>query len=320
MTTSRARCRVPLARRPSLRYERVGFSLDGPAARPSSHATPEARGAPLLPGRRHPGRAGKGGPGREDGPAAREPCSHWPPARARPSSPAISCVESPTPGSSGARCSCATATNCAPRGEGHPDAFGNDAAQVSWRQTAGTEERPRPRRHLPDARHRRPTAATSSSSALSRELFHPHRHRRVPPLRVGQVVKGADTQLQRRPDRPHRHAPPDRLPRRLPGGTADAITADNLSTSASRSTSTASPRASRTATWRPARSGAPRTISTPPASTAPTSLPRSRNAITGETLTVAEIDAAYERPASKARSCTRPREGDGLDLFTSLLA
>ena len=93
------------------------------------------------------------------------------------------------------------------------------------------KERPHHRGDLSDARSglgrsRRQLPA----DALPRELLHPHHHRRMPPLGLGQVVAGADPQPGSGPSRPDRHAPGNRRNlRRPPEAKADAqITADNL--------------------------------------------------------------------------------------------
>ena len=69
------------------------------------------------------------------------------------------------------------------------------------------QERPHPHRHLPDpGRRERGRRRQLPDHLLPRELLHPHRHRRVPPLGLGQVVAGAHAQPRRRADRPDRHA------------------------------------------------------------------------------------------------------------------
>ena len=92
--------------------------------------------------------------------------------------------------------------------------------------------------------------------ALPGGLLQPHHHRRVPPLRLGQVVAGADAQPRRRPDRPHGHAAPARVSReKTKEAQADAeITADNLRYFGEPVYEYDMARASRTATWPPARS------------------------------------------------------------------
>ena len=107
--------------------------------------------------------------------------------------------------------------------------FGADAAAVSsgnpqknarilvaTYQTLDVDTR-RSRRQLPD-------------DPLPGELLQPHRHRRVPPLGLGQVVAGADPQSRGRPDRPHRHAAhSSRSPRQTKEAQADAqVSADNV--------------------------------------------------------------------------------------------
>ena len=136
------------------------------------------------------------------------PCSRSPPARARPSSPSTCSSASPTPASSRRALFVCDRDELRSQGAGaFQNVFGADAAAGHRRQPA--EERPHPHRHLPDARrgHRRRRRQLPARQ-LPRELLQPHRHRRVPPLGLGQVVAGAHPQPERRADRPHRHAAP----------------------------------------------------------------------------------------------------------------
>jgi hypothetical protein len=71
------------------------------------------------------------------------------------------------------------------------------------------EERAGVDRHVPDARRRsRGRLRQLPGDTLPGELLQPHRHRRVPPLGVGQVVAGTHAQSRSCADRPHGHAPP----------------------------------------------------------------------------------------------------------------
>ena len=77
-----------------------------------------------------------------------------------------------------------------------------------------------------------PTRPTPTSCGeLPGELLQPHRHRRVPPLGLGQVVAGPRPQPRRRPDRPDRDAAPDRSSRERDAARrrpTPSITADNF--------------------------------------------------------------------------------------------
>ena len=107
------------------------------------------------------------------------------------------------------------------------NAFGADAAAVDGRQPA--KERPCPDRHLPDPRRgRRRGRRQLPDHALPGRLLQSYRHRRMPPLRLGQVVASADAQPRRRADRLDRHAARSRRFEDTDEAKADAqITADN---------------------------------------------------------------------------------------------
>ncbi len=279
-----------------------------PLAKPLMHARTKAAKEPGATTR-----TPRSAPSSRSSPAARSGrCSTLATGRARPSSRSICSGASPTPGSSSAPCSCATATNSATRAWPPSSAPSAPTPPRSTRVGGRTRRRtPASCRHLPDARRRHATTATptSSTSQLPARLLQPHRHRRVPPLGLGQVVRGAHPQPERRPDRPDRHAAPARLNERDRGGAGGR--ADHApttsATSASRSTSTTSARASRTATSPPARSSGATSSSS--GSAVRRARDRARAATTSRSTTVADADhrrGPHRRPR-RASATTQAR-------------
>ncbi len=129
-----------------------------------------------------------------------------------------------------ALCSSATATNCAPK------ALAPSRTSSAPTPPRSSEQATRRRTPAFSWPRTRPSASTDEADAnfltdqLPRELLHPHHHRRVPPLGLGQVVAGPHPQ----PDAVQigLTATPRQL--RVPGRRAEdakadpQITADNL--------------------------------------------------------------------------------------------
>ena len=155
---------------------------------------------------------------------------------------ALAAARSRTPAQARA-CSCATATSCASRPT--PSSRPSSATTPASSRTENGENA---------AKNARIHIATYQTLGLDddddgfasfltehypRGCFQRHHHRRVPPLRLGQVVGGAQAQPQRHPHRPDRHAAPaatsseEQAPRKTPRSPPTTS-----STSASRSTST----------------------------------------------------------------------------------
>ena len=226
-------------------------------------------------------------------------CSRSRPARARPSSRSTCSSASPTPASSAARSSSCDRDELRTPGAGRlPERLRRRRGRRSPARNA-REERPRPHRHLPDARHRHATRPTPTSSRRTtpNDYFS---HIVIDECHRSAWGKWSQV-LTRNPNAvqigltatPRQLEVHERTPQGGQPTTASPPTTS--ATSASRSTSTTSARASRTATSPPARSsGATSSSTTSPDHERETGLRRrptcaanaSRDAITGEPLTV----------------------------------
>ena len=175
--------------------------------------------------------------------------------------------------------------------------FGNDVAAVSYPGPA--EERPDYRRDVPDpGRGFRRSRRQFPADTLPGELLHPHHHRRMPSLGLGQVVAGLDPQPGRGPNRADRNPQGNRRDLRRYAGSPRPTPRSRPTTSstlASPFTNTRWARESKMGIWRPAKSGKAASTWTTRASRSTTSWPATRSTRLPVCPSLAaELQAQYE--------------------------